>query len=119
MGLEKEWEGRGTGEAGVDAGFLGCFPKEHVTKLKGEGMIFRCQLALYLLFFSFVQYVVPTALTLTNSQPISSSNPNLALRLTTILGDVVEGVTPKVKSLEDPDGEVNPRTRAMTPGEDK
>lgn len=73
-----------------------------------------------MLYFPFsVQYVVPTALTLTNSRPISSSNPNLALQLTTILGGVVEGITLKVKSLEDPDGEINPRTRTMTAGEDK
>lgn len=63
--------------------------------------------------------MVPTALMLTNSQPISASKPNLALRLTTMMGGVVEGVTPKVKSLEDPDGEINPRTRTMTAGEDK
>ena len=35
------------------------------------------------------------------------------------MGGVVEGFTPKVKSLEDPEGEVNPRTRTMTAGNDK
>ncbi len=63
--------------------------------------------------------MVPTALVPTNSQPISSSNPDLALRLTTLMEGVVDGVTLKVKSLEDPEGEVNPRTRTMTAGADK
>lgn len=63
--------------------------------------------------------MVPAALALPSSQPISSSSPNLAVQLTTLMGCVVEGFTPKVKSLEDPDGEINPRTRVMTAGEDK
>lgn len=71
------------------------------------------------LLSSLLQYVVPTAVTLPNSLPISSSNPDLAVQLTTLMGGVVEGFTPKVKSLEDPEGEVNPRTRTMTAGKDK
>ena len=46
-------------------------------------------------------------------------NPDLAVQLTTLMGGVVEGFAPKVKSLEDPEGEVNPRTRTMTAGDDK
>lgn len=63
--------------------------------------------------------MIPAAITADNSQPISNSNPDLTVKLTNLIGDVVEGFTLKVKSLEDPDGGINPRTRNMEAGSDK
>lgn len=54
-----------------------------------------------------------------STRPISSSNQDFSIRMTTLMGGVVEGFGVKVKSLEDPNGDINPRTKTMTPGKDK
>lgn len=72
-----------------------------------------------MIIFFPLQFVVPAALTLANTQPISKANPDLSVQLTTLMGGVVEGFTVKAKSLEDPAGEVNPRSRTLTAGSDK
>jgi len=66
-----------------------------------------------------VQFIVPAALVLASSQPVSKASPDLSVRLTTLMGEPTEGFAVKVKSLETPAGEVVPRTRAMTAAADK
>ncbi len=67
----------------------------------------------------YFQFIVPAALSVASPQPVSKTSPDLSVRLTTLMGTPGQGFTVKVKSLESPDGEVNPRTRTMTGAADK
>ena len=65
------------------------------------------------------QYVVPSSLRLSSNQPISQSNKNLAVELTTIMGGSVGSFDIRVNTITDPDGTETKRGKPMSPGTDK
>ncbi len=67
----------------------------------------------------FLQAVVPAAMLLGSSKPISGTNKNLAVRLTNILDGELGQFTVTVKSITDPTGKMTSINKPMAAGADK